>query len=161
VQEGLRELYERYAPAVYRRALKMTGNSSDAWDVVQEVFRALLKRPDAFRSEARPMTYLYRITTNVALNFLRQRAREIREEPTVADEATSPQHVEARDFLRALSKRLDERALQVAALYFIDGLPQEEIAQILDLSRKTIGRELELIRGCAHELVFRLPTEVT
>jgi len=55
--------------------------------------------------------------------------------------------VEARQMLGRLSKQLDERELAVVAMTALDGLTQEEIADILGLSRKTINRELDAIRG--------------
>jgi RNA polymerase sigma-70 factor (ECF subfamily) len=152
-EEEVRELYEKYAPVVHRRALTLVGREADAWDIVQEVFERLLRAGAGFRGEARPMTYIYRMTTNVSLNALR--GRKVREpelpppatEPSVGMEAT-----EAVDLLRALARRLGERQLEVACLHFVDGLTQEEIAQVLGMSRKTIGRDMEVVRACAAEL---------
>ncbi len=48
--EELRDLYERYAPVIHRRALALVGRDADAWDIVQEVFEKMLQsgaeRPD-------------------------------------------------------------------------------------------------------------------
>ena len=54
--------------------------------------------------------------------------------------------MEAGELIRVLVRSLDERALQIAALHFLDELTQEEISQVVGLSRKTVGRELEAIR---------------
>jgi RNA polymerase sigma-70 factor (ECF subfamily) len=51
---------------------------------------------------------------------------------------------------------MGERELEVATLHFFDGLTQEEIAGMLDVSRKTIVRDLDSIRKKAAEL-GRLP----
>jgi RNA polymerase sigma-70 factor (ECF subfamily) len=142
------ELYQRYAPVVHRRALAIVGRDSDAWDVVQEVFEKMLKSSSEFRAEARPMTWVYRITTNVALNALR--ARAVREpDAQIAAEPEGPElaaTVEARLTLRKAMNTLSERELQVIALTVIDGLTQDEIADVLGLSRKTINREIDAIR---------------
>ena len=144
----LRELYERYAPVIHRRALAIVGRSPDAWDVVQEVFRRLLESETEFRREARPMTYLYRATTNVALNLLRSRAyREPAESVEPAELGVElAGTTEARNLLQALVRSLDERALRIAALHFLDGLTQEEIAEVMRLSRKTVGKILAQVR---------------
>lgn len=160
----IRELYDRYAPAVFRRARAIVGRDADAWDVVQEVFQHMLESGHAFRAEARPMTWVYRITTNLALNLVRGRA--IREPGATAPSSTTeelgpsvdeqPAH-EARDVLSTLAKGLTERELAVVAYTVIDGLTQDEIADLLGLSRKTINRELERIRErCAELGVSRL-----
>ena len=102
------------------------------------------------------MTYFYRVTTNVCLNLLRARGvREpgaappgaLAEEPSQSIDEVA----EAREILRRLAGTLDGRALQIASLHYLDGLTQEEIGQVLDLSRKTIGRELDAIRGAAEQ----------
>src|SRR5688572_29220498 len=71
--DELRGLYERYAPVIHRRALALLRRDADAWDIVQEVFERMLQSGPAFRHEARPMTYIYRVTTNLCLNALRAR----------------------------------------------------------------------------------------
>src|SRR4051794_9372949 len=81
-RDDIAVLFDRYAPIVHRRALLIVGRDADAWDVVQEVFERMLKSSEAFRAEARPMTWVYRITTNVALNAVRARGlREPAEAP--------------------------------------------------------------------------------
>jgi RNA polymerase sigma-70 factor, ECF subfamily len=150
----LEELYDRYAPGMYRRALALLRREADAWDAVQEACIRLIRGAASFRREAQPMTYVYRVTTNVCLNMLRSRAvREVPtqdEEPELGVDALAP--VECRDFLVKLSRELDERDLTVATLYYLDGMTQEEIAQVLGLSRKTIVRAVQRISGLARDM---------
>jgi len=154
-KQEIEELYARYAPVVHRRALSVVGRDADAWDVVQEVFEKMLKAADEFRAQARPMTWVYRITTNVAINLLRSRG--VREpeggaapEPALEMAGT----VEARQMLWKLCETLEERELAVVAMTVIDGMTQEEIADTLGLSRKTINRELDAIRSKVVALGF-------
>lgn len=150
----LKRLYERYAPVAHRRALALLGRDADAWDAVQQVFERLLTAKEQFRGQARPMTYIYRVTTNVCLNHLRHRA--LREPAGASASPTETpslaQKTEAADFLRALAGKLSERELEIVALHYVDGLGQEEIAEVLGLSRKTIGRELAAARAAAEGL---------
>lgn len=154
-KQEIEELYARYAPVVHRRAYSVVGRDADAWDVVQEVFEKMLKNAAEFRAQARPMTWVYRITTNVALNLLRSRG--VREpEAGVAPEPFTELTgtVEARQMLHKLSETLGPRELEVVAMTVIDGMTQEEIADTLGLSRKTINRELEGIRSKVVALGF-------
>jgi RNA polymerase sigma-70 factor (ECF subfamily) len=147
-RDDIAALFDRYAPVVHRRALLIVGRDADAWDVVQEVFERMLKSSDAFRAEARPMTWVYRITTNVALNAVRARGLREADEPVdAAFAADLARTVEARQMLKRLSTSLDDRELAVVAMTVVDGLTQEEIADVLGLSRKTINREVDAIRG--------------
>ena len=147
-REEVRSLYAQYAPVVFRRARVLLGRDADAWDAVQEVFERMLTQGSGFRGEARPMTWVYRVTTNVALNMVR--GRKVREpmltvvpgdEPAVGTDA-----LEARQLLAKWLEHLDERELEVASLLYIDGLTQQEVADVLGLSRKTINRDVEALR---------------
>lgn len=154
-REELRQLYERYAPIVFRRARTLLGRDADAWDAVQEVFGKMLSAHEGFRHEAQPMTWLYRITTNVALNMLR--ARHVREPLLTVidadtDAATGAEAVEVRDLLRAWLSGLEPREQEIATLLYVDGLTQEEAADVLGLSRKTIGRDVAQLRAKAAAL---------
>ena len=150
----LQRLYTQLAPAIHRRAQVLLGRDADAWDVVQEVFEKMLSMGDKFRGEAQPMTWAWRITTNLCLNHLRSRKlrepklRLVRDdEPSDDQEAT-----EVRQLLEVWLTHLDEREQEIATLLFIDGLTQEEVADVLGLSRKTIGREVEQLREKAAAL---------
>jgi len=148
----LRALYERYAPLIHRRAFRLVGREAEAWDVVQEVFRMLLEKADSFRGEAQPMTFIYRITTNVALNALRHRTLREGPGPVTDDPGFEPGDVEARNLLAALGRSLDEQSLQIAALHFVDGLTQDDIGEVVGLSRKTVGKKLDSVRQQARAL---------
>jgi RNA polymerase sigma-70 factor, ECF subfamily len=137
-------LFARYAPVVFRRARRLLGRDADAWDAVSEVFEK--------------MTWVYRVTTNVALNQLR--ARGLREAAVHAEEpATGPEATEARQLLRVWMEHLTERELQVATLLYVEGLTQDEVAEVLGLSRKTIVREVAALREKAAGL-GALPEEL-
>jgi RNA polymerase sigma-70 factor (ECF subfamily) len=73
--EAFRALVERHSRAVFRLAFRMTGNESDAEDVVQEAFLKAYKRLEQFESRAQFGSWLYRIAANCALDLLRARAR--------------------------------------------------------------------------------------
>jgi RNA polymerase sigma-70 factor (ECF subfamily) len=144
----VQHLYAQFAPVVFRRARRLLARDADAWDVVQEVFERMLTHGAAFRGDARPMTWVYRVTTNVALNALR--SRKVREPKLalVSDEpAADVDDVEARQLVSKWLQHLDEREVEVAALLYVDGLTQQEVADVLGLSRKTIVREVEVLRG--------------
>ncbi|AKF85079.1 hypothetical protein MFUL124B02_08905 [Myxococcus fulvus 124B02] len=66
----VQDLYDRYAPGMYRRAFALLQREADAWDAVQESCIRGLQSAAGFRREARPMTFIYRVTTNVSLNLL-------------------------------------------------------------------------------------------
>ena len=146
-RDEVKRLYAQFAPVVFRRARVLLARDADAWDVVQEVFERMLTHGAAFRGESRPMTWVYRVTTNVALNQLRTRKlREPLLTVVPVEPSTTIDHVEARQLLSRWLGHLTDREIEVATLLFIDGLTQQEVADVLDLSRKTIVREVEELR---------------
>jgi RNA polymerase sigma-70 factor, ECF subfamily len=71
--EAFRELVERHSRAVYRLAHRMTGNPSDAEDVVQETFLKAYKQLSRFESRANFSTWLHRIAVNCSIDLIRSR----------------------------------------------------------------------------------------
>lgn len=71
--DAFRALVERHGRAVYRLALRMTGNPSDAEDVVQETFLKAYKQLSRFESRANFGTWLHRIAVNCSIDMIRAR----------------------------------------------------------------------------------------
>ncbi len=66
---------------------------------------------------------------------------------------------EAREVVLALLSRFDPKVQQVAVLYYLDELPQEEIARELGWSRRTVGKKLARLRKRARILAQSLTAE--
>jgi RNA polymerase sigma-70 factor (ECF subfamily) len=71
--EAFQALVERHSRAVYRLAHRMTGNPSDAEDVVQETFLKAYKQLGRFESRANFSTWLHRIAVNCSIDLIRSR----------------------------------------------------------------------------------------
>ena len=71
--EAFRALVERHSRAVYRVAHRMTGNPSDAEDVVQETFLRAYRQLSRFESRANFSTWLHRIAVNCSIDLIRSR----------------------------------------------------------------------------------------
>jgi RNA polymerase sigma-70 factor, ECF subfamily len=71
--EAFQALVVRHSRAVYRLAHRMTGNPSDAEDVVQETFLRAYKQLRRFESRANFGTWLHRIAVNCSIDLIRSR----------------------------------------------------------------------------------------
>ena len=80
-QDAFRELVVRHSPLLFRLAFRITGDSQDAEDVVQESFLRAYRQLRSFDHRASFRTWLYRIAANFALDLMRARRRR----PAVAD----------------------------------------------------------------------------
>ena len=140
--------YRAYGPALVRKAERMLRNREDAVDVVHALFVDLI--PTWSRDV--DLAYLYRAVTNRCLNVVRDRATRARLLDREQRAAAPVGRVRLEDqvvgvaLLAALADRLDEGHLQVLVARFVDDMTQEEIAEHLGLSRKTIGKRLDRIR---------------
>jgi RNA polymerase sigma factor (sigma-70 family) len=149
------EAYERYGRALLRKAERVLGNREDARDVVQGLFADLHQKLDA----PLDLPYLYRAVTNRCLTLLRDEANRARllerRDQGLAPAARTrcDDTVIGRDLLVKLVRELDEPEGEVLMYRYLDDMTQEEIATLLGLSRKTIGRRLERIREAVRRLV--------
>jgi RNA polymerase sigma-70 factor, ECF subfamily len=75
-RHAYRVLVERYSRNVYQMAYRMTGNTHDAEEVVQEAFLRGYKKLSQFAGNANFGTWVYRIGANYAIDMLRQRKSE-------------------------------------------------------------------------------------
>lgn len=156
VQFGPARLYERYRPALLRKAQRILQNPDDAHDVVQALFLELLQRePD----EPIDLPYLYRAITNRCLNLVRDRATRSRllqqHDPSLRGpiRISCDERAIGLDLLGALSERLGEELSELLVYRYFDELSQEEIAELTQLSRKTIGKRLQAIRDAVQDLL--------
>jgi RNA polymerase sigma-70 factor, ECF subfamily len=72
-RDAYRVLVERHSLYIYRLAYRMTGNSHDAEEVVQEAFLRAFQKLTQFTGNSSFGTWVYRIAANYAIDFLRQR----------------------------------------------------------------------------------------
>ena len=102
--EAFRALVERHSRAVYRLAHRMTGNPSDAEDVVQETFLKAYRQLGRFESRANFGTWLHRIAVNCSIDLIRSRPhRESAHDAADLDQYTV---AEAADAGRSSPERL-------------------------------------------------------
>jgi RNA polymerase sigma factor (sigma-70 family) len=146
--------YERYGRTLIRRAARILGNVEDARDLVQGLFADLVQRADA----PMELPYLYRAITHRALTFLRDesnRARLLeRHDAALAPPARTrcDDRVVGLDLLTKLLRELDDAETEVLTYRYLDDMTQEEIASLLGLTRKTIGKRLERVNEAVRRL---------
>jgi RNA polymerase sigma-70 factor (ECF subfamily) len=138
--------YRTYGPALIRKAERILRNREDAVDVVHALFVDLLTRPPP----AMDLPYLYRAVTNRCLNAVRDRANRdrllAREQPAPEARVRCDDQAIGLQLLARLADQLDAAHLEVLVCRFVDDVTQDEIAEHLGTSRKTIGKRMARIR---------------
>ena len=143
---GFAELYERHYEAVYRAALRVTGNSADAEDVLQTVFVRVLARGGDIEDVALPTAYFRRAAVNAAVDLLRR--RELHAESAVDDRAlraVQPPLLLKEQLRRAIAA-LDTDDASLFLLRHVEGLSIEELAGIFGMEKNNVTVRLHRIR---------------
>ncbi len=134
---------------VYNLCLRMSGNPEDAFDLSQEAFLRAWRALAQYQFEAEFSTWLFRLTRNVCIDFLRKQKRQ----PTVPLETEQDGetleltlHDEKRRVLAEAMQALPEEQREILILRVVNDLPYERIAEILDLQLGTVKSRLARAR---------------
>jgi RNA polymerase sigma-70 factor (ECF subfamily) len=169
-REAYRVLVERHSAYVYRLAYRMTGNSHDAEEVVQEAFLRAYQKLQQFAGNANFGTWVYRIAANYAIDRLRQKKSEEarREKPSrvsedesevdplskLRDAAPSPERLAgsaqlAQKMKEALDALTPNERTAIVMRHW-DGCGIEEIAAVLksntSATKNTVFRAVQKLR---------------
>jgi RNA polymerase sigma-70 factor (ECF subfamily) len=136
--ENLDQIFRLHHAGVLRAAYRITGNSSDAEDVLQTVFMRLVRRTPDAPPMGNVAAYLHRAAVNAALDLVRDR------QDAPAD--SRQQARELRDCIRRAIGRLAPRTGEVFALHYFEGYSNAQIAEMLDLSAGGVGVTLHRAR---------------
>ena len=139
------EIYKLYSKAMYNVALRITEDTLEAEDVLQEAFLTAFDKIESYRNEATFGAWLKRIVVNVALNQVRRRKYQFADIEGNEDyEDNTPKQTEveedmsyqAEQILKAISALPDGFRI-VFSLYLLEGYDHQEIAEILGISVST------------------------
>lgn len=156
------ELTERYKTKAYNLCMHLTKNKEDAEEVLQDVFATVYRKIDSFEGQSKFSSWLFRITVNAAYMKLRKRKqdRTVSWEdmlPTISNQALNDNAYGARtdDFainnqirvaLQDALLKIPEEYRAVFILRDIDGLPNKDVGEILNLSIPAVKSRLHRSR---------------
>lgn len=163
-EAAFEQLLTQHEKSVYNLCLRMTGNPEDAMDVSQEVFLRVWKNLGSYQFDAAFSTWLFRIASNACIDFLRAKKRRNDvsltmqdendgedKELAVPDETPLPEEqLLAKEQQRAVMKAMSELPpdfREILQLRVVEGLPYEEIAEILDIKVGTVKSRLARARN--------------
>jgi RNA polymerase sigma factor (sigma-70 family) len=146
----LDRLYRVHGPAVFRRARRILGRDADAHEVLQDVFLSLFEHPEQYAGRSELTTFLYSVTTHACLNRIRNQKNRARlhkdqVEPAIRLETKTTLDTEQRIILHHALQAMPEALGQAAVYYLVDGLTHQEIADIMQCSRRHVGDLLERV----------------
>jgi RNA polymerase sigma-70 factor, ECF subfamily len=139
---NLEDAYRRYFPIIREKCARMLGDGDEAQDVAQETFVRLWRTALADEDPRRLTAWIYRTSTHLAVDRLRRRRFVVDASLDRQRAVCLEETVQARQELTRIARDAPAQELEVAVLHRIDGMGQEEIAMVLDISDRTVRRML-------------------
>jgi RNA polymerase sigma-70 factor, ECF subfamily len=146
---NFQEIHDEFRPRILRYLIRLIG-SGEAEDLTQEVLAKISQALQAFRGESQLSTWIYQIATHSALDKIRSRSIryldqaetiEGNEEDQDAWTGEKPHSLEAQVIreemnacIRSVVDQLPENYRTVIVLSELEGLPDQEMAEVLGLS---------------------------
>lgn len=143
----------KYEKTVYNLALRMVGDRDDAFDMTQEAFIKAYGSLSSFRGDSKFSVWIYRITTNVCLDFLRSKSRKQQVSLTVSDDdedaqldIPDPKADPEQQLIKKISmqsveeglKTLPDKQRQILVMRELGGMSYAEIGKALSLEEGTV-----------------------
>ncbi len=150
--QAFQELVDRYRTRVASIAYQVLGNYEDARDVAQEVFIKLYRGIHGFDPQKKFFTWLYRLTVNAAIDFLRAKKRRSYEHslderpdqylnipnPDLDSVTYDYEKQELREIFVNLAKKLNPKQQAAFILCDLQGFTADEVAEILECPKVTL-----------------------
>ena len=169
-EQAFAMLMDRYKRPVYHMVLKMVRNVDDAEDLTIEAFAKAFKNLARFKKDYTFSTWLFRIATNNAIDFIRKKRLETMSLDTsytddsgeavqidVEDKNLNPQEEAIKsqkiELILLFVTMLPSMYQRLVKLRYFDELSYEEIAQELDAPLGTVKAQLHRARELMYDLV--------
>ena len=172
--EAVEALFDRFHGKIYGLAMSILKNESDAEEATQDVFMTVFQKAFTFKGDSALYSWIYRICVNACLMRLRGRKRSetvsIEEfMPVFTDEGMHASPVgdwskeverkmldkELGGVIRKFTEKLSEKYRVVFVLSDVEGLSNEETAQILGLTVPAVKSRLHRARLYLREQLSR------
>jgi RNA polymerase sigma factor (sigma-70 family) len=155
---AFRELYNAYSAAMYNICLRMTGNSADAEDTLQEAFIQIFRNIERLESAGSVTAWIKRIVVNHCLSRLRKKKVyfeevdniDVEEEQGAVDEDSFAWTVAA---IKDAIHILPQGYRTVLNLYIFEEYSHKEIAVMLDISESTVKTQYMRAKDKVRQIV--------
>lgn len=136
------EAYRRYFPIVRAKCVRMLGDRDEAEDVAQETFVRLWQEGLLGLSPGRVVSWVYRTSTRLSIDRIRRRRVREAGVPGPAVAAPPDEAHAARERIERIAGGVPAEELEIVILTRIDGLGQQEAAEVAQVSERTVRRLL-------------------
>ncbi len=133
--EAYAVLVDRYKNALYHHCFAIVRSEDIAEDIAQDTFITAYYKLSSYNADYKLGTWLFKIATNKALNWLKKAAKEISADDelitAIASTLPGPQQKAEDNELHEAVDRLEPKYRAVISLYYWQGLSYDEVAMVL------------------------------
>jgi RNA polymerase sigma-70 factor (ECF subfamily) len=141
-EQDVARLYREYGYLVFRRCVVYLGDVTAARECTRDVFVRALRNPTSLRAFADSRTWLCRVADALCIEALQRRHNRAPPDDPAFVEAIADDDLESLLLVRRLLANLDSDSLRLAVLFYVDELTEEELAEELGLSRRTVAKRV-------------------
>lgn len=152
---SFKKLFEEFKDRVYNTALSYLQNAEEAEEITQDVFVEIFHSSKKFKGESSVSTWIYRIAVNKSLDQLRHRKRKKRfayiaslfssetgelrfDKPNFEHPGVVLENKENSKTIFKAIQKLPESQQTAFLLSFVEGLPRQEVAEVMNTSLKAV-----------------------
>lgn len=144
-------MYELQSENIYSTAINYLQNVEDAEEITQDVFITVFDKIESFNQASKLSTWIYRITVNKSINYIKKRKRhQLLSLGLLTKDPANFNHpgilLEQKEEGQALFKQIDKLPPQQKTAFilaYIEHLPQQEVAEIMETTVKAIESLLQ------------------
>lgn len=141
------QFYRKYQPSLVAYALYLIKSKEDSIEIVNDVFVAIWNKKDNLQIGDGLKAYLYTSTKNRCFNFLKKKRIEFSDlqDLDVASDQQADAKLQQQEevaSVQAVLEMLPPRCKQVFVMSRIDGFKNKEIAELLEISVKTVENQM-------------------
>ena len=148
-ESAFRELLARYQTGIFSFAIRIVGDTGAAEDIVQEAFLRLFRAAESLHSESNIRAFIFKITRNLCVDFLRKKRPELHSEQVEGFDSETPLDLietkETKEMLLSAVLTLPERQKTAVLLRHTEDMTYQEIAAVMSVSVSSV--ESLLVRG--------------
>lgn len=153
-------LFDRHHLALFRYAMRMTGNREWSEDLVQEIFCRILKYRETYREGSAFTTWMFRIAHNAFVDQTRKKRWEVQSEEGFEEVAVTPrvglEGEQDLQLLRLALLKLPEPQRELLTLARFQEMPYDQIAELLGIEVATVKTRVHRAVKQLRDIYFEL-----
>lgn len=159
-------MYELYKDRVFNVAISYLKNEPEAEEITQDVFVTIFQKAYQFQGKSKVSTWIYRITVNKSLNQLQINERlatsrlesKIEKEVDFVHPGVLLENKELSTYLFKAIDTLKEQQKTAFILSYIEDLPRQEVADIMNTTLKSVESLLQRAKSnLRKEIIMMYP----